>query len=120
MSLNKVFLHGNLTKDPELKRTAKGAACCWLNVAVNSVSDNGENKAKYFYVQTWGSLAENCSKYLKKGSSVLVEGKLDYYIEEKNGYKNTKHYVSSDKVRFLNSGGKPQQQSEPKQGTIPF
>ena len=120
MSFNKVILQGNLTKDPETKDTQKGTACCWLNIAINSISnsDSKENKAKYFYIQTWGKNAENCSKYLKKGSSVLVEGRLDYYIEEKNGYKNTKTYVLAENIQFL-SGGK-QQPAEPEQGTIPF
>ena len=116
--MNKITIIGNLTKDPEKRATAKGSVCCWLNIAINSTSNSNENKAKYFYVQVWGSLAENCSKYLKKGSSILVEGRLDYYIEEKNGYKQTKHYISSDNVQFLSSG--KQQPAEPEQGTIPF
>ena len=79
-SLNKVFLMGNLTRDPELRYTPGGAAVVDLGLAVNReyTSRDGQkmNDVCYVDVVAWSATAENCSKYLSKGSPVFIEGRL--------------------------------------------
>lgn len=76
---NKVILLGNLTKDPETKFTPSAAAVCTLRLAVNHtyrVKGEIKEEATFVNIITWGPLAKNCQEYLKKGSSVLVDGRL--------------------------------------------
>src|SRR5438046_10592279 len=79
-SLNRVMLMGNLTRDPELRYIPSGQAVTSFTVAVNRVynSQAGEKKEEVSFIRvvTWAKLAENCNEYLKKGSPVFVEGRL--------------------------------------------
>jgi len=79
-SLNKVMLIGNLTRDPEMRYTPQGSAVCSFGIATNSssTSDSGEKKeyVEFHNIVAWNKLAEICSKYLKKGGKVYVEGRL--------------------------------------------
>ena len=79
-SINKVFLMGNLTRDPELRYTASGTPVATFTVATNrSYTDSSSNKvetAEFTSVVAWAKLAEICSKILKKGSKVFIEGRL--------------------------------------------
>ena len=79
-SLNKVMLIGNLTRDPEMRYTPQGAAVCNFGIATNSssTSEGGEKKeyVEFHNLVAWNKLAEICSKYLKKGGKVYVEGRL--------------------------------------------
>lgn len=80
MNLNKVFIFGNLTRDPELRQTPGGQSVCTLGVATNSFyvdkSGQRQQKAEFHNVVVWGRQAEVAGQYLKKGSSVLIEGRL--------------------------------------------
>ena len=79
-SVNKVFIAGNLTKDPELRHTSQGTSVASMSVAVNESykGNDGEwkKKASFFNVVVWGKQAEFVSKYCVKGTPVFVEGKL--------------------------------------------
>ena len=79
--MNKVFLLGNLTRDPELRYTAKGTAICTFGVATNrewsaSDSDDVQGETEFHNVVAWGRLAELCSQLLYKGRKVFIEGRL--------------------------------------------
>jgi len=98
--LNKVFLIGNLTRDPELK-DLKGHLLCKFTIAVNKTSDK-ENTI-FIDVDAWNKTAKACGDFLKKGSRVLIEGKLKFEnwtsIE---GQKRNKISITSHSVKFLN------------------
>ena len=79
--LNKVFLIGNLTRDPELRYTGSGKAVCNFDLAVNrSYRDSSTNETKrdtlFIRISVWNKMAEICAEYLKKGSKALIEGSL--------------------------------------------
>ena len=79
-SVNKVILVGNLTRDPELKQTTGGQSIVTFGMATNREWMTGDNEkkslAEYHNIAAWGTLAEICAKYLKKGKLVYVEGYL--------------------------------------------
>lgn len=106
-SLNKVFLIGNLTRDPELRYTAGGTAVADLNMAVNqrfvSRSTNERREEVVFVAITvWGKQAEACGEYLTKGSSLFVEGKLQLDTwESKDGQKRNRLRVVAQRVQFI-------------------
>lgn len=104
-SLNKVILVGNLTRDPELKYTPSGTAVVNLGLAVNRrYTVNGEKREEVLFITcvAWGKTAEACGEYLHKGSSVLVEGRLQSREwETKDGQKRTVIEVTTEFVQFL-------------------
>jgi single-strand DNA-binding protein len=108
-SLNKVFLMGNLTADPEVKYTPKGTAVSDLRMAVNDSykAQDGTIKETVLYVdvEVWGRTAENCKQYLTKGRPVFVEGQLRLDTWEQEGQKRSKLRVRADRVQFLGGGG---------------
>jgi len=78
-SVNKVILVGNLTRDPELKQTTNGQSIVTFGLATNRewvVGNEKKSLAEYHNIAAWGTLAEICGKYLKKGKLVYVEGYL--------------------------------------------
>ncbi len=107
-SLNCVVLAGNLTRDPELRAIPSGANVLEMGMAIN---DNYRNKAGetvestcFVEVVVWGRQAENCAQYLRKGSPVLVEGRLQYdQWENKEGEKRSRLRVVASRVQFLSS-----------------
>ena len=104
MSLNSVNIMGNLTRDPEMKYTSSGRAVCNLSIANNRIfSKNGEKvtEVSYFDVEVWGIIAENCSKYLSKGSGIIVEGRLKQDRWEKEGKTQSKVRIAANNVHFL-------------------
>jgi single-strand DNA-binding protein len=108
-SLNKVLLVGNLTKDPELRFVPSGQAVANLRIATNRKykAGNGEWKEEVTYVgvEVWGKSAEACGEYLKKGSPLLVEGRLK--LKEwtaQDGQKRSMLEVVSERVQFLSGG----------------
>jgi len=104
--MNRVILVGNLTRDPELRTTNGGTQVADLGLAVNERrrNSNGDliDDTLFTDITVWGVTAENCSKFLGKGSSILVEGKLklDTWTTEQ-GEKRSKLRVNADRVEFL-------------------
>lgn len=112
MSINRVNISGNLTRDPELRQTTSGTAILRFGVAVNDRrrNQNGEWEDVPNFVDcvVFGNRAEPLSRFLSKGSKVAVEGKLRYSSWEKDGQRRSKLEVVVDEVEFLsprNSGG---------------
>src|SRR4051812_40558504 len=108
-SVNKVILIGNLGADPELKYTPTSRPLCNLRIATTEVfkdkSGQRQEKTEWHRVTVWGDQAENCSKYLSKGRSVYVEGRLQTRTYDKDGQKHYATDVVADRVVFLGSGG---------------
>lgn len=119
--MNKVFIVGNLTRDPELRTTNGGIAVCSFTVAVNKrlSADAKHPEADYFRVTAWRGLGENCNKFLAKGRKVAVTGAVSVSTYEgKDGTKATLE-VTADDVEFLSPKGEasestvaPEQQSK--------
>ena len=110
-SLNKVFLMGNLTRDPELRYTTSGTAVADLGLAVNRRYTNGGGELKedvlFITVVVWKNQAEAAAQYLGKGSPVHVEGRLQSRSwETKDGDKRTTFEVVAERLQFL--GRKPE------------
>ncbi|MBF0485147.1 MAG: single-stranded DNA-binding protein [Candidatus Omnitrophica bacterium] len=104
MSLNSVNIMGNLTRDPELKAIPSGKSVCSLSIANNRVyTKNGEKvtEVSYFDVEVWGVIAENCAKYLKKGSGIIVEGRLKQDRWEKDGKTQSRVRISANNIHFM-------------------
>jgi single-strand DNA-binding protein len=113
--LNKVFLIGNLTRDPELRVTPKGTAICQFGLAVNrqfkDESGQTRDETTFVDIEAWGKQGELVSKYLTKGSPAMVEGrlKLDQWEDKTSGQKRSKLKIVLDNVQFLGrpGGGAP-------------
>lgn len=102
--MNKVFLIGNLTKDPELRTTQSGENVCSFTVAVNRrrSGENANQQVDYFRISAWRGLAEICSKFLAKGRKVAVTGRVS--ANAYMGNDNAPHAsleVMADDVEFL-------------------
>lgn len=115
--MNKVFLIGNLTKDPELSETQNGTAYCRFSIAVNRpYQEDGNRVADYFNIVAWRGQAENCGKYLAKGRKVAIVGTLqNRTYEDRDGNKRTVTEVVANEVEFLsptNSSSENQNGSE--------
>lgn len=113
-SLNKVLLIGNLTRDPELRYIPSGQAVASFTIAVNRnyVSQSGEKKEEVSFIRivVWARRAEVCNEYLKKGSPVFVEGRLQSRSwEAQDGTKRSTLEVIASNVQFLSSGSRAQQ-----------
>jgi len=109
-SLNKVFLLGNLTRDPELRYTPGGAAVCEMGLAVSRrYTVNGQEQQEVCFVDivVWGKSADNCKQYLEKGSPVLIEGRLqfDSWEDRNGGGKRSRLRVVADRVQFIGRRG---------------
>ena len=106
--MNKLFLIGNLTRDPEASETSSGVAYCRMSIAVNrpySGSD-GERQTDFFNITVWNRRAENCGKYLKKGNKVAVIGSLqNRSYEDKDGIKRNVTDIVASEVEFLTPKG---------------
>jgi single-strand DNA-binding protein len=109
-SFNKVLLMGNLTRDPELRYIPSGQAVTSFTIAVNRTynSQAGEKKEEVSFIRVvvWARMAEICNEYLKKGSPVFVEGRLQSRSwEDKDGGKRSTLEVIAQNVQFLPRGG---------------
>jgi len=107
-SLNKVFLMGNLTKDPELRYTPNGSAVTDFGLAINrTYTSNGEKKEETCFVDinVWGKQAESTSKYLHKGSPAFIEGRLqlDQWEDKETGRARSRLRVVAERIQFLGS-----------------
>ena len=110
-SYNKVILVGNLTRDPELRYTAKGTAIARLGVAVNRSwkTETGEQREEVTFVDVdaFGRQAETLGQYMKKGRPILIEGrlKLDTWEDKQTSQKRSKLGVVLEAFQFLDYGG---------------
>ena len=114
--MNKVYLIGNLTRDPEVSETSSGVAVARLSIAVNrDYLEDGERKADYFNINVWRGQAENCGKYLKKGSKVAIIGSLqNRSYDDKDGNRRTVTEITASEVEFLSSI-RSEEEQEPEQ-----
>ena len=111
LNLNKVMLVGNLTRDPELTYLASGTPLAKMGMAVNrrfkDAAGERQEEVCFVDIDTWNKTAEFCSKYLKKGRRVFVEGRLRFNEwEGRDGTKRSKLSVTAERVEFADS--KPQ------------
>lgn len=109
-SLNRVFLIGNLTKDPELRYTPQGTAVANLRLAVNRrwKDKAGEQKEEvcFLTVVAWDKQAEVCNQYLRKGSPLFVEGRLQSRSwQDNSGAKRNVVEIRAERVQFLGQPG---------------
>ena len=109
MSINRVNISGNLTRDPELRATAGGTQVLSFGVAVNDRRRNPQNGEWEDYPNfvdctMFGTRAEAVSRYLSKGSKVAIEGKLRYSSWERDGQRRSKLEVIVDEIEFLSRG----------------
>jgi len=113
--LNKVILVGRITRDLELRYTQNGTAVCRFSVALDRRFTNkqGERETDFINIVTWRNLAENCANYLKKGSLIAIEGRLQTgKYENQEGRTIYTCEVVADDVRFLESKAKLDQRLE--------
>ena len=103
--MNKVFLIGNLTRDPELSTTSSGVSLCRLSLAVSRrfANADGTRETDFFNITVWRNDAENCSKYLNKGSKIAVVGSLQNRTYEVDGVKRYATDIVASEIEFLNS-----------------
>ena len=106
-SLNKIMLIGNLTRDPEIKRTPKGTAVAEIGLAVNRnyLTEGGEKREEVTFVDVtlWGRVAEIVGEYCKKGRPLIVEGRLqlDTWDDKDSGQKRSKLKVVGENIQLL-------------------
>ena len=108
MSINRVIISGNLTRDPELRSTASGLPVLGFGVAVNDRRKNQqtgewEDYPNFIDCTMFGARAESLSRYLSKGTKVSIEGKLRWSQWERDGQKRSKLEVIVDEIEFMNS-----------------
>ncbi len=106
--MNKVILVGNLTRDPELITTTNGVSLCRFSLAVQRrfAGQDGEREADFINIVVWRAQADNCYKYLKKGSKCGVVGSLQTRsYDAQDGTKRYSTDVVADEVEFLSTKG---------------
>jgi single-strand DNA-binding protein len=102
-AINRVILIGNLGKKPELKHTGSNKAVCSFSIAVNEKKDG---PPLWVQIVTWEKTAEACARFLDKGSSIYVEGRLAMREHEKDGQKRQYWEVVAHQVQFLDGKDK--------------
>ena len=104
--MNKVFLIGRLTRDPELRYTGSNTAVATFSLAVNRnfANQNGEREADFINIVVWRKQAENVKNYLSQGSQVAIDGRIQTRsYDDNNGQKRYVTEVVADNVEFLGS-----------------
>lgn len=102
--MNRVFLSGNLTRDPEVRYSQNGMAFAKMGIAVNRRSKNKDVKeVDFFNIVAFDKTAEFCGRYLTKGSRVLIEGSLQTSSYEKDGVKRTSVEIMVNNIEFASS-----------------
>jgi single-strand DNA-binding protein len=131
--LNKVMAIGNLGSDPELRTTGGGSSVCSFSLAVNEswfdkASNERKERTEWMKIVVWGKSAENCAKYLRKGSKAFVEGRIQTREwQDQSGNKRHTTEIVANSVQFIDtkSGGGGQREPAKKSGRfedseIPF
>ncbi len=121
MSINRVCISGNLTRDPELRSTAGGTSVMGFGVAVNERRKNAqtgewEDYPNFVDCTLFGKRAEALEQYLSKGTKVAVEGRLRYSSWEKDGQRRSKLGVIVEEVELMSRRDGEQHQSYAQQG----
>lgn len=105
--MNKVFLSGNLTRDPEVRYTNSGKAMAKMGIAVQRRTKNaetGQYDVDFFNLTAWEKTAEFCGRYLKKGSRVLLEGRIqNYNYTGQDGIKRSGVDIQVENIEFAGS-----------------
>jgi single-strand DNA-binding protein len=102
MDINRVFISGTLTREPELSYTLSNKAICRMNIIVRD-----QNKINFFNVVVFGKLAEFCGNKLQKDSKIVIEGKLKFSTYTiKSGEKRRSVEIIAEKVHYIEKGGK--------------
>ena len=120
--MNKIFIIGNLVRDPELRTTPSGVAVCTFTIAVNG---RKPEDTQFFRITTWRQMAENCNRFLAKGRKVGVTGTLNLnQYKDSNGLPRYSMEVQADEVEFLTprseqGGYTPQQTVDAQAGFVP-
>lgn len=119
MSINRVNISGNLTRDPELRSTQSGMAVLQFGVAVNDrrksqQTGEWEDHPNFIDCAMFGTRAEKLAPYLAKGTKVAIDGKLRYSSWEKDGQKRSKLDVAVDEIEFMNRRDDGGQQYAPR------
>lgn len=111
--MNKVILVGRLTRDPELRNTPSGIACCTFTVACDRryADQSGNRQADFLNCVAWRERAEFVAKYFAKGRRIGLEGSIQTRSYEKDGQNRTATEILVDSVEFVEN--KPQQQPQP-------
>lgn len=119
--MNRVMIAGNLTRDPVVRKTTTGVVCADIGVAVADGMASKNAKAPpppcFVDVVVWDKQAEACQQYLRKGSPVLIEGRLQFdEWKDKEGQKRSKLRVRADRVQFL---GRPERAEPAREDSMP-
>lgn len=103
--MNKVFLIGNLTRDPELSTTGSGVKFCRFTLAVSrSYSKDGKRETDFLPVVVWRAQADNCARYLKKGSKAAISGTIQTRsYDTQDGNRRYVTEIAADEVQFLST-----------------
>ena len=106
-SFNRIIMMGNLTRDPDYKQLASGQSVCRLSLASNRQFKNRQTgtmvqEVCYVDIDVWGPQADSSNQYLRKGSAILVEGRLKFDTwQDAEGQRRSKHAIVADRVTFL-------------------
>lgn len=106
--MNKLFITGNLTKNPELRTTSAGKEVCTFTVAVNrrKTGNNQQPEADFFRVSAWDGLAKSCGQFLAKGRKVAVVGSVSVHtFQAQTGETKAQLEVNASDVEFLSPKG---------------
>ena len=111
-SLNKAMLIGNLTRDPELRKTTTGQSVCSFSIATNRVYTDASGQKKdqpdYHNIVAWGKLGEICGQYLVKGKKVYIDGRMQTRDwDGQDGVKRYRTEVVAESMIMLDRGGSP-------------
>lgn len=103
--MNKVFLIGNLTKDPELSSTNNGVKFCRFTLAVSrNYAKDGKRETDFLPIVVWRAQADNCARYLKKGSKAAISGSIQTRsYETQDGQRRYVTEIAADEVQFLST-----------------
>lgn len=105
--MNKVYLIGNLTRDPETRQTQSGVSVCNFSIAVNRrMKSDGQQDADFFNIVAWRQLGDLCARYLSKGKKCAVFGRIETRTyEAQDGSKRSAFDIVADEVEFLSPVG---------------
>lgn len=114
--MNKTYIIGNLTHDPELRSTSAGVPVCTMSVAVNRrfAGRDGQKQTDFFRVTAWRGLGENCARYLSKGKKIAAVGEVTANAYTgKDGQVHASLELNAEEIEFLSPRGAVQDPNMP-------